>query len=175
MESRRDEAVALRRAGMSMSQIAAALGLRSGGGRLHEWLRGVPPPAWTARPNAKDHLRAQAIEMRGSGLSYREIREQLPVSKSTLSLWLRDVPVSEEHRDAMRRRALESSSSRAETNRALGARRRVDTREAARRQVPELAESELFVAGVVAYWAEGSKNKPWRSGESVRSLTPTRR
>ena len=43
----------------------------------------------------------------------------------------------------------------------------MDTREAARSEVPALAESELFVAGV-AYWAEGVKNKPWRSGESVR-------
>ncbi len=151
-----------------MSQIAVALGLRSGGGRLHEWLRGVPPPEWTARPRAKDDVRDQAIELRGWGLSYREIRDRLPVSKSTLSLWLRDVPMSEEHREAMRSRALESSSRRAATNRALGARRRIDTREAARGQVPELAESELFVAGVVAYWAEGVKNKPWRSGESVQ-------
>jgi hypothetical protein len=28
-----------------------------------------------------------------------------------------------------------------------------------------VAESELFVAGVVAYWAEGAKAKPWRADE----------
>lgn len=153
-----------------MSQIAAALGLRSGGGRLHEWLRGVPPPEWTKRPNAKDDAREEAIALRRAGLSYREILEHLPVSKSSLSLWLREVPVSEEHREAILKRACESSATRAETNRALGARRRADIREVAMLQVPELAESELFVAGVVAYWAEGVKNKPWRGSEAVRFM-----
>lgn len=39
---------------------------------------------------------------------------------------------------------------------------------AARKQVQHLAESELFVAGLAAYWAEGSKAKPWRAdGERV--------
>ena len=39
---------------------------------------------------------------------------------------------------------------------------------AARSQIQHLAESELFVAGLAAYWAEGAKAKPWRAGgESV--------
>jgi hypothetical protein len=33
-----------------------------------------------------------------------------------------------------------------------------------------LSESELFVAGVVAYWGEGAKNKPWRFGTRVRFM-----
>ena len=32
---------------------------------------------------------------------------------------------------------------------------------AARSQVTHLSESELFVAGLAAYWAEGAKSKPW--------------
>ncbi|MEA2901482.1 MAG: hypothetical protein QOH36_1369 [Actinomycetota bacterium] len=153
-----------------MSQIAAALGLRSGGGRLHVWLKGVPPPDWTKRPTAKDDVRQQAIVMRRAGLSYREIRDELSVSKSTLSLWLRDVPLSDEQRDAMVRRAVGLSVSRADANRALRTRRRVEMQAAARAQVGTLAESELFVAGVVAYWAEGAKNKPWRMGEGVKFM-----
>jgi transposase len=155
---------------MSMSQIANALGLRSGGGRLHQWLRGVPPPEWTARPNAKDEMRQEAIALRRGGLSYREIRDQLPVSKSTLSLWLRDVPLTEEQRHARGKRAVGASASRAEANRAVRARRRANTEAEARAQVSELAESELFVAGVVAYWAEGAKNKPWRTGTGVKFM-----
>ena len=133
--------MALRQAGRSKSQIAAALGLRGGGGRLHQWLRGVPPPEWTARPNAKDDLREEAIALRRGGLSYREIRDQLPVSKSTLSLWLRDVPLTEEQRHAQGERAVGASASRAEANRALRARRRANTEADARAQVSDLAES----------------------------------
>lgn len=52
----------------------------------------------------------------------------------------------------------------------MGARRRADVWETAKAQVPELAESEVFVAGVVAYWAEGAKNKAWRTSVGVKFM-----
>lgn len=38
----------------------------------------------------------KAIKMRESGMSYSQIKAELGVSKSTLSLWLRDLPLSDE-------------------------------------------------------------------------------
>ena len=110
--ARREQAVQLRLAGLSRSQIADAMGLRSGGQALSRWLGGVPPAEWTRRPRAKDDLRALATAMRKEGRSYREIRDVVGVSKSTLSLWLRDVPLTDEQREALalrspRQRALE--------------------------------------------------------------------
>ncbi len=157
----------LRLAGLSRSQIAAAMGLAGGGQPLSRWLRGVPPPEWTRRPNAKDDLREKAVAMRREGRSYREIREVVGVSKSTLSVWLRDIPLTEEQQQALTRRGPQATSARADANRQLAARRRADVQAKARAQIAELSESELFVAGVVAYWAEGTKNKPWRFGQGV--------
>lgn len=159
----------LRLSGMSRSQIAEALGLAPGGGEpLTTWLRGVPAPAWTNRPRAKDDLRATALAMRREGRSYREIREVVGVSKSTLSLWLRDVPLTEDQQRALDQRAPAATTLRHEQNRALAARRRAHIRDEARAQIERMSESELFVAGVSAYWAEGSKNKPWRNGTAVQ-------
>lgn len=62
-----------------------------------KWLRGIPPPAWTKRARAKDHLREQAVALRIEGKSYREINEVIGVSKSSLSLWLREVPLTPDH------------------------------------------------------------------------------
>ena len=59
---------------------------------------------------------------------------------------------------------------RARTIEALRGRRKArqeHTSKAAESQIQELAESELFVAGVVAYWAEGAKGKPWSRSPSV--------
>jgi DNA-binding CsgD family transcriptional regulator len=162
---RPEEAVAMRLAGKSRSEIAAALGLKSGGGVLSRWLKGVPAPAWTLRPNAKDDLRERAVAMRKDGLSYREIRDQLGVSKSTLSLWLRDVVLTAEQRDRLLELKKQGSSRAGRTMQARRMARQAATRAAAAAQIPAVAESELFVAGVVAYWAEGSKAKPWRPGE----------
>jgi len=162
------QAVQLRLDGLSRSQIAAALGLGSGGQPLSGWLRDVPPPVWTRRPQAKDDLRAQAVAMRREGRSYREIREVVGVAKSTLSLWLRDVPLTGEQRLALELRGPAATRKNAQAARANATRRRQRVQAEARDQITQLSESELFVAGVVAYWAEGTKNKPWRHGARVR-------
>ena len=169
-ESRKDQAVQMRLAGMSRSQIAGALGLGSGGEPLGRWLQGVPAPAWTRRPRAKDDLRDTAVAMRKEGRSYREIQAEVGVAKSTLSLWLRDVPLTEEQQRALDLRTPEAATRRAKAIRASAAQRRSRVHCEARDQITELSESELFVAGVVAYWAEGAKNKPWRTGTGVSFL-----
>jgi hypothetical protein len=167
VESRKDQAVQMRLAGMSRSQIADALGLGNGGEPLGRWLQGVPAPAWTRRPTAKDDLRATAVAMREEGRSYREIQAQVGVSKSTLSLWLRDVPLTEEQQRALDLRGPSATRASAEAARANATRRRSTVQSQAKAQITHLSESELFVAGVVAYWAEGSKNKPWRHGQGT--------
>ena len=59
----RERAIALRREGKSRTEIQAILGL-AGRSTLNELLRGVPPPDWTRRPNAKDDLRDEARQLR---------------------------------------------------------------------------------------------------------------
>ena len=87
----RERAIALRREGKSIRQIKEALG-PVGSRTLTAALKDTPPPDWTRRPKAKDDLREQARELRTQGLSYNEIAAQLDVSKSSVSLWVRDVP-----------------------------------------------------------------------------------
>lgn len=142
----------------------------SGGATLSRWLRDVPPPAWTRRPNAKDGQRAQAVAMRADGHSYREIQAVVGVAKSTLSLWLRHVPLTDDQQQALAERGPAATRANAEAARANAARRRLRVHGQARAQIRELSESELFVAGVVAYWAEGTKNKPWRHGTAVKFM-----
>lgn len=166
----RELAGQLRLAGLSRSQIAAAMGLHTGGQALSQWLRDVPPPEWTRPPRANDDLRAKAVAMRKEGRSYREIRNVVGVSKSTLSLWLRDIPLTDEQQRALALRSPQGASSRARAVRASAAQRRARIQSEARAQIAELSESELFVAGVVAYWAEGTKNKPWGRGQSVKFM-----
>ena len=85
------QAVALRRAGKSVRQIKQILG-PIGNRALYEALQGEPPPDWTRRPNAKDALRTKARDLRLQGLDYGEIVARLGVSKSSVSLWVRDIP-----------------------------------------------------------------------------------
>jgi transposase-like protein len=167
VDGRKEQAVQLRLAGLSRAQIADALGLGSGGEPLSTWLQGVPPPTWTRRPNAKDDLRERAVAMRREGRSYREIGAAVGVAKSTLSLWLRDVPLTEDQQRALDLRGPAATRKNAQAARANATRRRLHVQATARDQITHLSESELFLAGVVAYWAEGTKNKPWRFGQGL--------
>jgi DNA-binding transcriptional MerR regulator len=87
----RERALALRRTGHSFREIKELLGVGSNQ-TLHDALRGEPSPEWTRRPRAKDDLHARARELREQGLDYEEIAAALGVSKSSVSLWVRDMP-----------------------------------------------------------------------------------
>src|SRR3989338_516629 len=42
------------------------------------------------------NLKEKAIRLRKKGLSYKEILQKIPVCKSTISLWVRDVVLTKE-------------------------------------------------------------------------------
>lgn len=92
LDQPRDQAVSLRRAGKSRREIKEILGPMSNA-TLNDFLKGTLPSQWTKRPNAKDDLRTQACELRSQGHDYKEITARLGVSKSSVSLWVRDLPI----------------------------------------------------------------------------------
>jgi hypothetical protein len=166
-EQLRQQAVALRRAGKSVRQIKQTLG-PIGNGTLSDALRGEPPPEWTLRPNAKDDLRAQARELRVQGLDYDEIVARLDVSKSSVSLWVRDLPgpprVAPEE---CGKRTAERMRRYWTTERRVRAAKRTAASDAASASIGGLTDREILIAGSVAYWCEGAKSKPHRRSDRV--------
>lgn len=113
-------------------------------------------------------LRARAEAMRRDGCSYREISAALGgISKSTLSGWLCDVPLTEEHRARLAQRSAEGIRSRAIAIRASRIRRTEVLQAEAASEIGGLTQRELFLVGVALYWAEGSKAKPWSPSKEV--------
>ena len=98
----REQAIALRRAGRSRREIKELLGITSNE-TLNESLKGEPPQPWTWRPNAKDDLRARARQLREQGLDYEQIAAELGVSKSSVSLWVRDLECRRRAAEGVRR------------------------------------------------------------------------
>ena len=163
----REQAIALRRAGKSRREIKELLAITSNW-TLNEVLRGEPPQPWTWRPNAKDELRAKARELREQGLDYEEIVARLGVSKSSVSLWVRDLPrppgLSYEE---SRKRSAEGVRRYWEAERPIREAEREAARAAAAGQIGQLSDREIIIAGAIAYWCEGAKNKPYRRSDRV--------
>ncbi|MFJ8310605.1 MULTISPECIES: hypothetical protein [unclassified Streptomyces] len=166
-ENLRQQAIALRREGLSRRQIRDRLFVDNND-LLNRLLNGEPAPEWTKRPNAKDDLRDRARELRTRGMTYDQIQVELGCSKSSISLWVRDLPKPDrtrtpEEASAIAKRGWEAALKRREAE-------RQQTKRDAASEVGELSDRELFLAGVVLYWAEGAKDKPWDRRESLKFI-----
>jgi len=161
VDTRREQAVALRRAGKSRREIKEILGI-AGNSTLDNLLAGVPPPEWTRRPRAKDDLRAEARHLREQGLGYNQIAAELGVSKSSVSLWVRDLPRPERlSYEECCRRVAEGVRRYWAAERPIREAQREAARTAAAAEIGTLTQRELLIAGAIAYWCEGAKNKPY--------------
>jgi transposase len=156
--------------GLSVAQIQRRLGVSKH--RLAEWLRGLPPREWTARPNAKDDLRARATVLRGEGWSVNDIAAELGVARSTAWGWVRHLPLDLDSDRARSKR----QHSKVMTD-ARWARHRVE-RDAAKQavfakalvDVGTLDARDVLLFGAAIYWCEGTKSKPWRPDNKIRFI-----
>ena len=98
--------------------------------------------------------------MRLRGMSYSQIKEQIPVSKSTLSLWLESYPLSAERLYELRSAG---NSHRVEAHRETMRKKREVKIATQEQRVTEdlgkLSRRELFVAGFFLFWGEGAKGR----------------
>ncbi|WP_031104608.1 terminase gpP N-terminus-related DNA-binding protein [Streptomyces sp. NRRL S-146] len=164
LEGLREKAVALRRQGLSLRQIRDELKIYNND-ILNQLVKGEPPPAWTKRPRAKDDLRERARELRLQGWTYDQIEAELGCSRSSVSLWVRDLP-KPERRDPAEQAKL-AAQKRWEHELAVRDEERQRTKRAAAQEIGELSARDLFMAGVALYWAEGAKDKPYARRENV--------
>lgn len=113
-------------------------------------------------------MRSKAEKLRKKGLSYKEIQNEIPVSKSTLSIWLRNIHLTEEQRSRLGKR-YDTQLRGAKANQMKAAKRREEIRVNAKRQISKPTRRELKLAGALLYWAEGAKT----SSTSVTNSDPT--
>ena len=103
--------------------------------------------------------------LRRQGLSYREIFSRVPFSfsKSTVSRWCKDIELTPEQLDRLDRLYQEGSYRARLLGPKTTQRRRAAEVEAiktkARAEVAELRKNELWLAGLMLYWAEGTKSQ----------------
>ena len=101
--------------------------------------------------------RQTALDLRRQGKSYTQIKDILQLSKSTLSLWLRDYPLSKEQIDALRGKNPRRIEKFRETMRNKHNLRLEGVYNKQRKVLLPLTKKELCIAGLFLYWGEGSK------------------
>ena len=112
----------------------------------------------------KDDERIEAIKLRKQGLSYNEILNNVRVSKSTLSLWLRDIGLAKQQRQKLTEKKLLAAHRGGEKKHIKRLLLTQKIQEAAINEVKFLSKRDLWLIGTILYWAEGTKEKEWAVG-----------
>ncbi len=103
-----------------------------------------------------------ARSLRKAGKSYAEIRSTLNVSKSTLSGWLSDMPLSREHINQLRAHSPKRIEKFRQTMRMKKESRLEIALQKANKDLGILSGRDLYIAGLYLYWGEGTKAAPGR-------------
>ncbi|MFP4617146.1 MAG: hypothetical protein ACLFNR_03225 [Candidatus Paceibacterota bacterium] len=113
----------------------------------------------------------KAIKLRKKGYSYSQIKEVLGVSKSSLSEWLSDYPLSEKRIKELRDRNPRRIENFRNTMKEKREKVLTDAYEKAKKDIGKLNKREVFIAGLFLYWGEGSKTA--RTLVSVSNTDPS--
>jgi transcriptional regulator with XRE-family HTH domain len=113
----------------------------------------------------------KARKLRAKGKSYSEIKQALGISKSTLSNWLNDMPLSAKQIRELR----DFNPRRIEHFRETMQRKREARLDDAfirvRRDIGRLSKRDLFIGGLYLYWGEGTKSD--RGAISIANTDPS--
>lgn len=108
---------------------------------------------------ARKEDKQKAIAMRKKGMSYSQIKEKIEVSKSTLSGWLYDMPLSEKRiRELQADNPIRIERYRNTMREKREAKNKIAYQNIAKR-IGKISDREFLIAGLFLYWAEGSKTK----------------
>ena len=108
----------------------------------------------------KTEWREKAVALRRKGLTYNEILKKMPIAKSTLSLWLREVRLAKPQLQRISEKRKVAQKKGADAKRRIRVERTQRIHDMARKEIGNLSKRELHLVGATLYWAEGSKAKP---------------
>ena len=115
----------------------------------------------------KEFEKEKAVALRRRGFTYLDILAKVPVAKSTLSLWLREVRLAKRQEQKLTERRRAAQLKGAAVRRQQRIERTTILVERARAEIGRLSKRELRFIGLALYWAEGSKEKTYAGAGGV--------
>lgn len=119
---------------------------------------------------SKPEERENAINLRKKGYSYRDILQHVPVSKSTLSFWLRGGGLSRRQRQRLTLKKIAAARRGAQAQRNKRLKVTKEIKDKAKNEIAGIdIDTRMFwLMGIMLYWAEGAKEKNHTPSVSVK-------
>lgn len=113
--------------------------------------------------NSKMHLQSYVLAERRQGASLGDLALKYKISKSTVSLWCREMKLSKKAKQLISENWLEKTTSARKKGALKNKQKRADRIEReyteAVKVIKNLGHRDLLIMGVGLYWAEGSKKE----------------
>jgi len=110
---------------------------------------------------AKSLFRIKACDLRKQGMGIKTIAHQLDVSSSTVSLWCRDVILTQKQIQLLQKNARDPFFGKRLEYIQNKQKKRIEKirflREEGVKDIGQLSKRDLFISGISLYWAEGFK------------------
>jgi len=106
---------------------------------------------------ARKKDKQKALSLRKKGMSYSQIKEKLDVSKSTLSGWLYNMPLSDKRIRELRADNPIRIERYRNTMRTKKENRLKEVYRKVSKDIGNFSKRDLFLAGLFLYWGEGTK------------------
>ena len=108
----------------------------------------------------------RAITLRKQGKTYTEILRAVPVAKSTLGLWLKEAKLSKSENQKFTEAKRLASLRGGQVKKEQRIKKQSEILLKAKSEIKNISDRELFLTGVMLYWAEGAKEKEYRPGST---------
>lgn len=110
----------------------------------------------------------KAITLRKEGKTYSDILRAISVAKSTLGIWLKDAKLSipEKQRFTLAKKLASLRGGQAKRKQRIEKQDSIISR--ANLEIKGISDRELFLIGVIMYWAEGAKEKEYHPGSQLQ-------
>jgi len=107
----------------------------------------------------KKEMREKARQLRIQGMAVRQIADTLGVSRSSISLWVRDIELTEAQQEVLKKQQPRwgAQNKGSKTNREKFLKVRIVYQEEGREKAKE--GRSLHIIGCMLYWAEGAKRR----------------
>ena len=110
---------------------------------------------------AKVVQKEKAITLRKKGKSLSEIAQELKVSKGSVSIWVRDVVLSDSAKRAIELKLAKGSYEGRLKGSLANKKKKIDAefqaRQMASREIGKVSDRDLLMIGTALFWAEGNK------------------
>lgn len=102
-----------------------------------------------------------ARALRKHGWSLNEIRQKLKVAKSSISVWVRDIELTEKQKQELSKKGVKKEviEKRRKTRLKNEKEKRQGIINKASEQIKKISKKELKLIGAALYWGEGSKSR----------------